>query len=35
MIKVNELLVQVYHGCQKFKQPMRGVHQNGVHGDMP
>jgi hypothetical protein len=35
MIKVNELHVQVYHGCQKFNQPMKGVHQDGVHKDMP
>jgi hypothetical protein len=35
MIKVHELLVQVCHGCQKFNQPMKGVHQDGVHIDMP
>ncbi len=35
MIRIHELHVQVYHGCQKFNQPMRGVHQDGVHRYMP
>ncbi len=35
IIRVHELHVQVYHGYQKFNHPMRGVHQDGVHIDMP
>jgi hypothetical protein len=35
IIRVHELLVQVYHGYQKFNHPMKGVHQNGVHRDIP
>ncbi len=35
IIRVHELLVHVYHGCQKFNKPMRGVHQDRVNRDMP
>ncbi len=32
---MNYLFKFVDHGCQKFNQPIEGVHQDEVHRDMP